>query len=114
MESVVHTLDARNHVLSLGIPGDLLSTNAEAVRETAFSLLDDPAMAGAGIQTVEIDLRRAGMVDSMGLNLLVSIIRGAKKLGSPVRLLVSSNSVMRTFQFTRLHLHAEIRRVEAE
>jgi hypothetical protein len=31
-----------------------------------------------------------------------------------VRLLVSSNSVMRTFQFTRLHLHAEIRRVEAE
>jgi anti-anti-sigma factor len=113
MEAVIHALDVRSRVLSFRIPGDLLSTNAESVRQTAFSLLEDPAVAQVCLQMVEIDLRRAGMVDSVGLNLLVSIIRAAKKLGSSVRVLVSSNNVMRTFQFTRLHLHAEIQRVEA-
>jgi anti-anti-sigma factor len=114
MESVVHSHDVRNRTLVLGIPGDLLSTNVEAVRARAFSLLEDPALSHTALETVEIDLRHARMVDSMGLNLLVSIIRMAKKLGSSVRVLVASNSVMRTCQFTRLHLHAEIRRVAAE
>jgi anti-anti-sigma factor len=63
-------------------------------------------------RTVEIDLRRASMVDSVGLNLLVAVLKKAKALGSRTRFVISDNSVARIFQFTRLNEHADVVRVE--
>jgi len=114
MDTIAHTLDIGERLLSISVPGDILSTNVENLRIAAFALLDDPGVAQGAIRVVEVDLRRASMVDSMGLNLLVSIIRAAKKIGASVRLVVSNNNVMRTLQFTRFHAHAEIRRVQAD
>lgn len=97
--------------LALSIPGDILSTNAEDLRHRLFAELK-AAVGDPGL--VEVDLSRASMVDSVGLNLLVSIIKRVKTHGGAVRFLVGNNNVERTFRFTRLDSQAEIFRLIAE
>lgn len=54
-------------MLAYAINGDLLSTNAPRVREQLSQLTD----SSPSFDVLEIDLRSAAMVDSIGLNLLV-------------------------------------------
>lgn len=89
------------------IPGDILSTNAETVRDFIFSELG----ASGTLRDVTIDLSRAVMVDSVGLNLLVTVIKQTKRAGGSVTLRVGSQNVERTFRFTRLDAHATVVRV---
>lgn len=96
------TEDAR---LTLAVPGDILSTNAEDLRAKLFA---DLKSADAACGLVEVDLSRASMVDSVGLNLLVSIIKHVKARSGSVRFLVGNSNVERTFRFTRLDSQAEI------
>ncbi len=51
------------------------------------------------------------MVDSVGLNLLVTVIKQTKRAGGSVTLRVGSQNVERTFRFTRLDAHATVVRV---
>jgi anti-anti-sigma factor len=104
-----HTLQPAS--LSLAIPGDILSTNAEDLRNRLFNELktveDTPGL-------VEVDLLRASMVDSVGLNLLVAIIRHVKARGGSLRFLIGNSNVERTFRATRLDSQAEIIRALAK
>ena len=91
--------------VTLSVPGDILSTNAEDLRSRLFAdLKNSDGMLGL----VEVDLSRASMVDSVGLNLLVSIIKYVKGRNGSVRFLVGNSNVERTFRFTRLDSQAEI------
>lgn len=95
-------------VLVLNVMGNILSTNAEEIRSSMFADLNK---SSARLGCVEIDLSRAAMVDSVGLNLLVSVIKHVKSRSGSIRLLVGSNSVERTFRFTRLDTQAQLVRV---
>jgi anti-anti-sigma factor len=112
METVGHRVDSAAREVGFTVPGNVLSTNAEQLRGAIFEVLNGPEVRQMGSGTVELDLRRASMVDSVGLNLLVAILKKVKALGSRTRFLVRDNSVARTFQFTRLNEHAEVVRVE--
>jgi anti-anti-sigma factor len=59
-------------------------------------------------KSIVLDLRAARIVDSVGLNLIVSIIRTARPSGRTVRVLVSNQNVRRVLAFTRIDQHAEI------
>ena len=48
------------------------------------------------------------MVDSVGLNLLVSLIRELTARDKKLRLLVSSKHILRSMRFTRLDTLAEV------
>jgi anti-anti-sigma factor len=107
-----HHLDSINREVGFTVPGNILSTNAEDLRGVMFEVLNSAEVSQMAPRTVEVDLRRASMVDSVGLNLLVAVMKKAKGMGSRTRFLVRDNSVARIFQFTRLSEHAEVVRVE--
>ena len=103
-----HNLDAPNKTLTLTFAGDVLSTNAELLQKEAFGTLDSGPVKGADWQTLKLDLSAAKMIDSVGLNLIVSILRAAKARSAKVIGLISSTSVQRALVFTRLNTQMEL------
>jgi anti-anti-sigma factor len=99
-------VDSRAGKLTLRIQENLLSTNAAGFREKISRELD--AASAARPAVVEVDLCGAKIVDSVGLNLIVMVIKKVTAWEGKVRLLVDDANVCRTFRFTRLDTHAEI------
>ncbi len=91
--------------ISCPVAGDLTSTTAAAYR----ALIDQKLAASATWNVIELDLRAARMVDSVGLNLLVSVIKGVKEKGGTVRIMISHPNIQRILAFTRIDKHAEVK-----
>lgn len=91
-------------VISHVFGGDLLSTNAAAHQAELSRLMGSDDRW----KTIVLDLRAARIVDSVGLNLIVSVIRGARPAGRSVRLVVANQNVRRVLAFTRIDQHAEV------
>ncbi|MFO1475275.1 MAG: STAS domain-containing protein [Verrucomicrobiota bacterium] len=102
------SLSQENAVLTLTVPGDLVSTTAPAVREAARPLLEPGAGAAAAWRLVRLDLAAASMVDSVGLNLIVTLFKAAQRSGAKMQLLYKDPNVHRTLLFTRLDKHLEL------
>ncbi|HRE84138.1 MAG TPA: STAS domain-containing protein [Opitutaceae bacterium] len=92
--------------LRVTIPGDVLSTNAETLRRDITAALNNSAPNTLNV--LELDLRAARMVDSAGLNLIVSLVRAASQRSCRIRALVENTNVQRTFLFTRLDRYLEL------
>lgn len=103
-----HLLDSSSKTLFLTFPGDIVSTNATVLREAIFGILESELVAQSDWTTLDLDLRAANMVDSMGLNLLVSIIKFARNRGSKVVGHVVNTNVQRALCFTRLNTQMEL------
>lgn len=103
-----HTLDVKSRSLTLVFPGDIVSTNAPSLRQEVFEILESEVVTRSDWQTLQLDLRSANMVDSMGLNLLVSIIKFAKNRGCKITGQVTNTNVRRTLMFTRLDTQMEL------
>ena len=88
--------------LTFRAPGDLLSTNSLALRIEADALLKLEDARGTEWSVFVLDLRAARMVDSVGLNVIVTLLRRVQKKGRRMRVECSSPNVFRTFTFTRL------------
>jgi anti-anti-sigma factor len=93
-------------VLTLRIQENLVSTNAAGFRERISSELD--AASAGRPAVVEVDLCGAKMIDSVGLNLIVMVIKRVQSWDGKIRLLVNDANVARTLRFTRLDVHSEI------
>lgn len=106
-----HQFDDTLKSLTVIVPGDVLSTNAEELRGGVFSLLE--SSEGLHMTTLKLDLTRARMIDSVGLNLLVTFIRFMKDRGGKVQTLVTSENIERTFIFTRLDQMLELIKPDA-
>ena len=103
-----HQLEHQTGILHVTIPGDILSTNADGLRAELFGLLDSPDVKQAGLKTLKLDLSAAQMIDSMGLNLLVALIRSVKLRTAEIQATITSLNVQQTFLFTRLDKQMEI------
>ena len=55
-----------------------------------------------------LDLSGAKMVDSVGLNLVVAMLKHLQKQGARMQVAYASKNVLRTFAFTRLDQHVEL------
>ncbi|MFA5266251.1 MAG: STAS domain-containing protein [Opitutaceae bacterium] len=91
------------------VTGDLTSTTVPAFRNEVDQKLAQAEKEGPGLSLVEIDLKGARMVDSVGLNLLVSVIKQVKDRGGEVRLLIAHPNIQRILTFTRIDKHAEVK-----
>ncbi len=111
MTSITHHYDAAAGVVSVTIPGDILSTNADTLRDEVFALLETPEIKAGVWQTLKLDLTAAQMVDSVGLNLIVSLVRAVKARQGGVAATVSSANIQRTFKFTRLDQQITVTKV---
>lgn len=88
--------------------GDLTSTTTPAFRAEVEQRLASLAQHASGA-VLEIDLRKARMVDSVGLNLLVSLIKTMNEKGGSVRVNIAHPNIQRILSFTRIDQHAEVR-----
>lgn len=103
-----HTLDSHTKTLTLVVPNDIISTNAAALRTEIFTILESEAISRANWETLQLDLRAANMIDSMGLNLLVSIIKLARTRQSKIVGVIANQNVQRALCFTRLNTQMEL------
>ena len=104
-------LDSKEQSLTLRVAGDLLSTNAESVRNEITSLLGASGAAPPKWNLFRLDLASAKMVDSVGLNLVVGLLKQVQKQGAKLQITYSSQNILRTFAFTRLDKHIELVKV---
>jgi len=100
--------DLENKSLTLRVDGDLISTNAEAVRNEAARLLESSGGGTGGWNLFKLDLSAAKMVDSKGLNLIVILLKRAQKQNARLQVIYSDPNVQRTFTFTRLDKQVEL------
>ena len=114
LTNLTHQLDLAAGVLNVIIPGDILSTNADVLRDELFALLESEAVRTGAWKTLHLDLTGAQMVDSVGLNLIVSVVRTVKARQGKVAAKIRSANIRRTFQFTRLDKQIAVTKVEAE
>ena len=103
-----HTIKTSERVLQITLPGDLLSTNAEALRAEIFTLLGTPVVMAPNWDTLKLDLTAAKMVDSVGLNLIVAIYKETQKRKAKMTVVISNPNIQRTFLFTRLDKHLQV------
>lgn len=86
------------------VPGDIVSTNADEIRVRLWPLVQQAAENSV----IAIDLRATRLIDSVGLNLLVSAIKNGATRKVRLRLHVAHPNVVRILNFTRMHLYADI------
>ncbi|MDQ8181258.1 STAS domain-containing protein [Pelagicoccus sp. SDUM812005] len=84
--------------------GDIVSTNASQ----HWTRLESAIQNVSENELLEVDLRAANMVDSVGLNVIVKTIKTVDARKARVRLLIGSKSLKRICTFTRLDQKAEI------
>lgn len=104
---IQHNLSA-DKTLLLVIPGDILSTNADQIRKEISSIMESPSVKTSGWTTLKLDLTAAKMIDSVGLNLIVSLYKEAKKANAKTVAAISNPNIQRTFLFTRLDTHIQV------
>ncbi len=100
--------EAHTQTMRLVIPGDVLSTNVDQLRQAIATAVAN-GVPGQKWETLEFDLRTAKMIDSAGLNLLVSIVRQIEPTGRKLRALIMNPNIHRTLLFTRLDKHMELK-----
>jgi anti-anti-sigma factor len=105
MPTVTATRDSSQWTLR--IQGDLLSTNAKEVRDAVSDLLAQPEQFRS-LKSLLLDVSSARMIDSVGLNLIVAILRAVKQAGAEMKIRQGDPNVQRILLFTRLDQQVEI------
>jgi len=100
-------LDQKNGILTVTIAGDLTSTTAERLRADIHALCDTPPEKTVW-RLLRLDLASAKMVDSVGLNFIITILKAVQKHGAKMQIVYANPNVHRTFLFTRLDKHVEL------
>lgn len=88
--------------------GDLTSTNAGAVRAAIGETLAGLDSAGASWHAVQLDLAAAKMVDSVGLNLVVGLLKQVQQRGARLQVTGANSNIVRAFTFTRLDRQVDL------
>ncbi|MEM9444231.1 MAG: STAS domain-containing protein [Verrucomicrobiota bacterium] len=104
---ITHTLNASSQELVLTFPGDLLSTNANELNDEITSLCKN-GESSSKWNTLTLDLKNARMIDSIGLNLLVCLVKDIKEKKGQLKALITSRTIYRTFLATRLDRSIEV------
>ena len=97
---VTGELDEEQRTLSIRVRGDILSTNAEACLSSASDILRKER--AKEWEKVSLDLNSARMVDSVGLNAIIGLVKNLQAQNKPVTVYISSAAVHRVFLFSRL------------
>jgi ABC-type transporter Mla MlaB component len=86
----------------------VLSTSVRILYEELRALQDSPQVQQTPWRTLELDLSGAKMIDSMGLNFLVHILKWAKDRNAKSRILIRDRNLDRLLRFTRMNEHADV------
>lgn len=107
-ETVKPLYNTQNSCLQLALEGDLKSTTTAALHRDVFSVLAHDSARSLQITVVEIDISSASMVDSLGLNLIISVLKWSQQRGAKLRILVGKRGVYSTLLAVGLDRQAEV------
>ena len=94
---------------TIACPGDLISTTVKGFREAIDLAVASISSRNQGTSfLLELDLRQARFIDSVGINLLVLTIRRCKEISGSVRICIANQNVHRVLTFMRVNQHAEV------
>ena len=94
--------------LHLTLEGDLKSTTIAEVRRDLATILKHEYVFLLKVALVELDISSAGIVDSLGLNLVLSVLKWAGNSNAEVRIIVGARSVYETLLAIGLDKHAQL------
>ena len=100
--------DVTTWTFTVTLLGDLISTAVEGMRPEINALFADLAKPDANWNLLQLDLSTAKMVDSVGLNFIITVLKSVQKRGAKMQVKYSDQNVHRTFIFTRLDKHLEL------
>jgi anti-anti-sigma factor len=101
-------LKLENGVLIVRVDGDLTSTTVLPLRRQLDEYFKSDH-ATAQLWTIcKLDLRAARMIDSVGLNLVVSLLKTVQKRGATLQVATTDQNILRTLAFTRLDKQLEL------
>jgi ABC-type transporter Mla MlaB component len=95
-------------VLYFDIPCDLKSTRVTEIFASFHVIQNSEEVKNTPWHSLELDLSGAKMIDSMGLNCLVHILKWAKQRNATARILIGDGNLDRLLRFTRMNEHADI------
>jgi len=102
--NVSHQPDSSELIIRLD--SDLLSTNAESLAEDLDAALF--AHVDAEWSSLVLDLYTARMVDSVGLNLLLALLRRLRERQRSLTVIISSEAIRRAFTTAHLDQHVAV------
>jgi anti-anti-sigma factor len=105
MSTVTTSFSSDFPSISCIAPCEITSTNEPAFRAQLDQLI---VSAPAGWRVLMIDLQATRMIDSKGLNLLVSVVKRLRTEERDVKLVGPQAAVRRIIAFTRLDRHAAV------
>jgi anti-anti-sigma factor len=103
MSTAPSSFSSTSPSISCIAPGDITSTHEAAFRAQLDQLM---VSAPAGWRVLMIDLQATRMIDSKGLNLLVSVVKRLRSEDRDVKLVGPQPAIRRIIAFTRLDRHA--------
>jgi len=95
-------------VLHVTIPRDVLSTGVRELFDQLHAVQKDPLVLQPSWRTLELDLTGAKMIDSMGLNFIVHLLKWSKGRNAKARILIHDKNLDRLLRFMRMNEHAEV------
>ena len=101
-------LDPNDGTFTITLNCDLTSTTVEQLRPELRAQLDAPAQPAGAWKLFRLDLAATRMVDSVGLNLIIGLLKAVQQRGARMQILCANPNVHRTFLFTRLDQHVEL------
>jgi anti-anti-sigma factor len=104
-------IDQNEKPLAFRAPGDILSTNAEALQNEIDVLLETGDGAVLNWKTFKLYLTATKMIDSAGMSLIATLFKRVQKRGARMQITYSSPNILRTFTFTRLCEHVDLVKV---
>jgi len=95
---ITSNFDSTSECLKVALSTDLLSSNAE----TAARALEEQLQQTPSFKIFIVDLTACQMVDSVGLNLLFSLLNRCKETGSQTKVLISPGRLDRIMQVAQM------------
>ncbi len=103
---ITGALDKSKLTLTITIKGDILSTNAEELSGKINKIFTKHKTASW--EKLKLDLNSARIIDSMGLNMILNIVKQVQKAGNSMKIHISSPAIHRVFLFSRLDKAVDI------
>jgi anti-anti-sigma factor len=106
--SETNHLDSKTKTLVFHVEGDVTSNHVARYGGELDALLATYGSSPVNWDTFRMDITAASMVDSVGLNMIVSILKRIQKLGAKMQVSYKDPNVHRTLMFTRLDRHVQM------
>lgn len=95
---ITGNFDSAAECLTVSLNGDLLSSNAEA----AAKALEEQLERTPSFKSFIVDLKACQMVDSVGLNLLFSLLNRCKEMGAKTKIQIVPGRLDRIMQVAQM------------